>query len=102
MAINYFKGDGTMDTVIAVKIIRDKQAIEQMATLIAERPIVKSSQCKGYDGSIHFFKMNQVVQDIDFRMEADDCMYFSFLQFGKLQTTALPGEAKNLISSYKK
>ena len=31
LAINYFKGDGTMDAVIAVKIVRDKKIMDQLA-----------------------------------------------------------------------
>ncbi|MBC7888926.1 MAG: hypothetical protein H7Z13_13700 [Ferruginibacter sp.] len=98
VAINYFKGDGTMDTVVAIKIIRDKQKIEQLATFIAERSAEGDDSC-GYDGSLHFFKMNRVVQDVDFRMNAADCMNFYFLQDGKTQTAVLSPEAKELIIS---
>jgi hypothetical protein len=101
MAINYFKGDGTMDTVVAVKIIRDKLKIGQLATLISERSAQAHYAC-GYDGSLHFFKMNRVVQDIDFRMNAGGCMYFSFLQYGKTHTTELSAAAKSLITSFRK
>lgn len=101
MAINYFRGDGTMDTVVAVRIIRDKQQIKQIAGLIAASPAERNNKC-GYDGSLHFFKMNQVVQDIDFRMNDGDCMYFSFLQNGKHQATGLSKEAKELITLFRK
>jgi hypothetical protein len=101
MAINYFKGDGTMDTVVAVKIIRDKQNIGQLATFISERSVKGNDKC-GYDGSLHFFKMNMVVQDIYFRMNEKECMYFSFLQYGKTQATALSQAAKELIISFRK
>jgi hypothetical protein len=101
LAINYFKGDGTMDTVVAVKIVRDKKKIEQLAGFIAGRSVEGNYIC-GYDGSLHFFKMNQVIQDIDFRMNEVGCMYFSFLQYGKPQATALSQAAKELISSFRK
>ncbi len=101
VAVNYFKGDGTMDTVVAVKITRDKQKIVQLATFISGRSVEANYKC-GYDGSLHFFKMNKVIQDIDFRMNADGCMYFYFLQYGKPRATALSQEAKELIISFRK
>ncbi len=100
VAVNFFKGDGTMDTVVAVKIIRDKQTIDKLATFIAEKSGEANNRC-GYDGSLHFFKMSRVIQDIDFRMSAEDCMVFSFTQFGKPNATALSKEAKELISSFR-
>lgn len=100
MAINYFRGDGTMDTVVTVKIIKDPQQIEKMVALVSGHAVEKELNC-GYDGSLHFFKMNQVVQDIDFRMNAADCMYFTFKQNGKMQATGLTGEAKALLESLK-
>lgn len=100
MAINYFKGDGTMDTVVAVRIIRDKQKIEQLAAFIAGQSVAGNYTC-GYDGSLHFFKMNSVIQDIDFRMNTGGCMYFYFLQHGKSQATVLAEEAKELIISFR-
>ena len=100
VAINYFKGDGTMDTVVAVKIIRDKQKIEKLADYVGKRSAKRNFKC-GYDGSLHFFKMNQVVQDIDFRMNDADCMYFFFLQQGEFEATALSEDAKKLINSFR-
>jgi len=100
LAINYFKGDGTMDTVVAVKIIRDKQTVNRLADLIGEQIVERNYKC-GYDGSLHFFRMNQVIQDIDFRMNEAGCMYFTFLQKGKQQATRLSEEAKALITSLK-
>ncbi|MEJ7587593.1 MAG: hypothetical protein WKI04_08535 [Ferruginibacter sp.] len=55
MAINFYKGDGTNDTVIAVKIIRDQQRISRLAGFISAAPVDHNYLC-GYDGSIHFFK----------------------------------------------
>jgi hypothetical protein len=62
IAINYFKGDGSMDTVVAVKIIRDKKIVEQLAGFISTHPANETMRC-GYDGSLHFFKNNTVFQD---------------------------------------
>ena len=101
VAINYFKGDGTMDTVVAVKIIRDKQTLDQLANLLTESSATYKTNC-GVDGSIHFFKKNRVVQDIDFGMNKADCKQFSFLIDGKRVATALSAEAKKLLELVKK
>ncbi len=101
LAINYYKGDGSIDTVVAVIIVRDRQKINQLAKLISNRSVEGDYKC-GYDGSLHFFKMNSVIQDIDFRMNNGDCMYFSFLLNNKSQATAMSAAAKELISSFRK
>lgn len=101
VAINYFKGDGSMDTVVEVKIIRDKKTINELATLIAAKKNSANFKC-GYDGSLHFFKMNSVIQDIDFKMNDADCMHFSFSQEGKPMATKLSAEAKQLLESLRK
>lgn len=100
MAINYFKGDGSMDIVIAVKIIRNKGQINQLAKMAGEHTD-DNYKC-GYDGSIHFFKMNKVIQDIDFRMNDVHCMHFSFMLEGKLYATILSPEAKQLLENLRK
>lgn len=101
VAINYFKGDGTMDTVVAIKIVRDKQKVEQLVRHIAAQSAEGNDKC-GYDGSLHFFKMSKVIQDIDFRMNEEGCMYFSFMQDGKIKYTALSPAAKDLINFLRK
>lgn len=101
VAINYFKGDGTMDAVDTVKIIRDKKTIAQLAELISKESSGKVNKC-GYDGSLHFFKQNMVIQDIYFRMNDVNCMQFSFLQEGKSAATILTPEAKQLLESVRK
>ena len=101
VAINYFKGDGTMDTVVAVKIIRDKQTVDALTNLLTASDVNYAISC-GVDGSIHFFKKDMVVQDIDFRMNKEDCRQFSFLMNGKTVATALSAEAKKMLEVIKK
>ncbi len=101
MAINYFKGDGTMDTVVVVKIIRDSSKMQLLTNFITESSAATKAPC-GYDGSLHFFKMNQVVEDIYFRMNDKKCMYFFFKEKGKNSATELSKEAKELITSFRK
>ena len=100
VAVNYYSGDGTMDTVVAVRIIRNKQQIADLAMHISEETVKRNFKC-GLDGSLHFFKMNKVIQDVDFRMGDKDCMYFTFMQLGKLEATQLSPAAKTLIESLK-
>ena len=101
VAINYFKGDGTMDTVVAVKIVRDKKMISQLSDLISTSSATVNLTC-GYDGSLHFFKKDMVVQDIDFRMNDVNCMFFTFKQEGIFVATKLLPEAKVLLGSIRK
>lgn len=101
VAINFFKGDGTMDTVVAVKIVRDKSSVDKLTNLICSASAALKSNC-GYDGSIHYFKNNIVIQDIDFRMNSTDCCQFSFLLDGQKAATELTGEGRLFLSGLKK
>ena len=101
LAINYFKGDGSMDTVVTIKIIRDKKIISQLAAFIGGQSVKGNSKC-GYDGSLHFFKMNRIIQDIDFQMNDANCLQFSFLQDGKIAYTDLSQDAKRLLETLRK
>lgn len=96
VAINYFKGDGTMDSVVKVKIIKDKKTLDELTALISASSAKPGATC-GYDGSLHFFKKNVVVQDVDFRMNNSACMFFTFKQGGKSEATVLSPEAKELL-----
>jgi len=99
-AINFFKGDGSMDTVVHVAILRNKKEIEDLAAFI-ESGTTENFKC-GYDGSLHFFKNNAVVKDIDFRMNDAGCMHFSFTMNGKLYSTKLSAAAKQFLQSVNK
>lgn len=102
LAINYFKGDGKMDTVVSVKIIKDKNTIQQLAELITASSSEEIKNC-GLDGSIHFFKNDRVIKDADFRMYNDQCMHFALKdEKGKAITTELTSAAKQLLEGLKK
>ena len=101
VAINYFKNDGTMDAVVAVKIIRDKAILEKLTGFISAASANESSNC-GIAGSLHFFKMDRVVQDVDFAMDdKKGCMQFRFkMSPGSAWTVAeLPSKVKLLLES---
>ncbi|HMG83662.1 MAG TPA: hypothetical protein VK559_11550 [Ferruginibacter sp.] len=102
VAINYFRGDGSVDTVVAVKILRDKNDINQLVNFITENSTSAKANC-GYDGTIHFFRQDSVVQDIYFRMNDANCMLFSFRNGEKwnMASTILSGEAKAFLQAIK-
>lgn len=100
IAINYYTGDGKMDTVVAVKVLRDKERITQLTQLIGNQP-ADPYKC-GYDGSLHYFKRGVVLQDVDFRMNDVQCMHFSFLLDGQHYSTALSAEARQLLESMRR
>jgi hypothetical protein len=101
VAINYFKGDGSMDTVVTVKIIRDKKGIAKLANFITSGSSIQMGNC-GYDGSLHFFKMNQVVQDVDFRMNDETCRRFYYSLDGRQTAAPLSVEAKDFLLTINK
>ncbi len=100
IAVNYFKGDGSMDTVTAVKIIRDKKSTEELVGFIASSSSSAKSNC-GYDGSIHFFKNDRVVQDVFFNSSKAECRQFYFVLNGRAAATALADNAKEFLLSLK-
>lgn len=100
VAINYFKGDGTADTVINMVMLKDKNQISKLADYTEGG---KTAQYKcGYDGSIHVFKRDMVLQDIHFSVNDMQCMHFSFLLNNKVYTTKLSAEALQFIKSLNK
>ena len=102
VAINYFKGDGTMDTVTLVKIVKDKNTIQQMAEMITANGSAETNDC-GVDGSIHLFKNDMVIKDADFRMNNNACMHFALKdEQGKAINTELTAKAKQLLEALKK
>jgi hypothetical protein len=101
VAINYFKGDGSVDTVVSVKIIRDKNDINKLSEFVSGNAADPNIKC-GYDGSLHFFKRDSVVQDIYFRMNDEQCRLFSFLQDGIIQATVLTENSKQFLEQLKK
>jgi len=100
IAINYFTGDGRVDSVVTVKIIKDKQQITQLTSFIGGAS-TEPYKC-GYDGSLHYFSNGAVLQDVDFRMTDAQCMHFSFMLDGQLYSTVLSPEARQLLESIKK
>ena len=96
IAINYFTGDGKMDSVTSVAIVHDSTAINQLVSEIVSSKRVTKSDC-GYDGSLHFFKRDTVVQDIPFRMNNPSCMQLVFRENQNPVALLLSEKAKELL-----
>ena len=95
-AINYFKGDGNMDTVVLVKIIKDRNTLNQLSIFITADNIVEKVNC-GNDRPLHFFKTDMVMQDIYFRMNDDDCSQFTYSFKSERGAAKLSADAKKLL-----
>jgi hypothetical protein len=100
VAINFFKGDGTADSVTNMIMLKDKTQIGKLAGFV-EGGKTATSKC-GYDGSLHVFKGDLVLQDIDFSFNNAQCMHFSFSLKNKLYCTTLSNEASQFIRSLNK
>jgi hypothetical protein len=100
VVINYFRGDGKMDTVVAVRTLKEKERLTLLSTFIAKGENAPAAKC-GYDGSLHYFKRGMVLQDVDFTLHDVQCMQFAFLLNGKSFRTNLSPEAGQLLSGLK-
>ncbi|HMK03373.1 MAG TPA: hypothetical protein VK489_04245 [Ferruginibacter sp.] len=100
VAVSFFKGDGSIDPVVKVTILRERKDLEKLSGYM-ESGRTQNFKC-GYDGSLHFFKKDIVLKEVDFRMNDADCMHFSFLLEGKLYNTSLSAEAKQFLGSINK
>ena len=101
IAINFFTGDGKMDSVTAVRIIKDKEAIVNIVQQATASIFTNKKTC-GYDGSLHFFKSNRVVLDIWFKKNNPLCNAFEFVYNGKLVHTKLTSEMATMLHSFQK
>jgi hypothetical protein len=97
VAINFFKGDGQMDTVTKVLIVKDPAVVKKIAGYVCEDKEGMKANC-GVGGSLHFFKFDKVIQDVYFTPFNSDCNLFSFKLDGQNETTRLSKEAKNTIN----
>lgn len=84
-----------------VRVVTDKKMMGDISTFVSESSAKPGKSC-GYDGSLHFFKHNVVVQDIDFRMNDSTCMFFTFKQDGQPAATVLSDDARRLLRMIRK
>lgn len=100
VAVSYYKGDGSIDSVSKVIILRKKEELAKLAGYIESGET--STQNCGYDGALHFFKNSVVAKPVYFRMNNVNCMHFSFMMDGKALATSLSAEAKQYLESIRK
>ncbi len=98
VAINYFTGDGRMNTVKAVKIIKERQNIEKLIKECTAEKLKEEKRC-GVDGSLHFFRHDTVIADIYFRMNDEKCRRFWYVFKGKSAATRLGSNASALLAN---
>lgn len=99
VAVNIFTGNGRMDSVRKVHIIRDAATIGKLTEMICAAATGYQPHC-GSDGSLHFFRNNQVVKDIYFRLGEAPCRQFSFQLEGKWSASTVNETAVQLISTW--
>ncbi|MFN8244249.1 MAG: hypothetical protein U0X40_09390 [Ferruginibacter sp.] len=100
VAVSFYTGDGTIDSVTRVVILRQKEDLEKLAGYI-ESDQQDPNNC-GYDGALHFFKNSVVSRQVYFRMNNVNCMHFSFMMDNKAWYTRLSPEAKQYLEQVKK
>ncbi|MFM2358366.1 MAG: hypothetical protein RLY16_359 [Bacteroidota bacterium] len=101
VAINFFKGDGTMDSVQKVVIVRDAATINRLTALIAADQ-QKLQKDAGNDASLHFFKMNRVVQDVYYSAHQPNSSQFTFRLQNGYEATSVSKEVKALLDTLRK
>ncbi len=97
VAVNVFTGSGKMDTVVRVLICREQPVINALAKAISAASAERQPHC-GVDGSLHFFKNNQVLMDVYYRLPEGNCRQFSFTYKGEPQASKLSDSASALIT----
>lgn len=97
VAVNYFTGDGKIDSVTKVTMIKSKEDITSLENEATAATFKAEKKC-GYDGSIHFFKNNRVVLDVWFKKNDEKCNAFEFTYQGKLVHTKMSKKAIELLN----
>lgn len=74
-----------------------RKAINRMIEFIDAKE-TEQYKC-GYDGKMFFYKNDQQMQEVDFKMKNDSCNHFAFLLNGKLTSTKMSGEAIDFLNA---
>ena len=74
-----------------------RQAINRVIEFMDSKEI-ELSKC-GYDGKMFFYKDDNKMQEVDFKMKNDSCNHFAFLLNGKLISTKMNSEAADFFSA---
>jgi hypothetical protein len=97
VAVNFFTGDGKIDSVTKVAMIKLKEDISLIENEATAATFNADKKC-GYDGSLHFFKKNRVVLDIWFKKNDEKCNAFEYTYQGKLVHTKMGNKAIELLN----
>ena len=80
--------------------LRFQQAINRVIEFIDSKETAPF-KC-GYDGKMFFYKGDNKMQEVDFKIKNDSCNHFSFLLNGKLINTRMSGEAVDFLVALEK
>lgn len=98
VAINFFSGDGSMDTVVGVTILRDRKEIDSLVKEAAQASIQVDKPCAP-QASMHFFSRGQVIQDLEVGIAG--CDHLSYLHQGKRRTTSIGQSLQNRLINWR-
>lgn len=90
VAINFFPGDGTMDSVTKVMVVRDTATIDSIRKWMTAEKSSKPSKPCGPQASFHFFAMGKVMHDAE--VTTSDCGLIQYRWQGQTYFNKLPGE----------
>jgi hypothetical protein len=88
VAINMFPGNGSMDSVLGVTVIRDKGTIDSICRWVTEAQADKPSTPCGPQASLHFFSRGMVMHDAELGTAACGVLNYRFQ--GKVHYTRIP------------
>lgn len=91
-----FNAPGT-DTVINQVNTTDAAAIKKIVKLV-DGKTSDGTPC-GFNGHMSFFKENQLVLQVIFAYDKEDCRQFIFDFQGRVQSTRVSSEAKDFLES---
>ena len=77
-----------------------QKAISRMADFI-DAPATQMFKC-GFNGKMFFFKNDNLVQEVDFQYELEECRHFVFMLEGKLMSTRMNNEATDFLDALKR
>ena len=75
-------------------------AISRMADFI-DAPATQMFKC-GFNGKMFFFKEDNLIQEVDFQYEMEECRHFVFMLEGKLMSTRMNNEATDFLDALRR
>ena len=88
VAINFFAGNGSMDSVVGVTVVRDAATIDSIRQWITAEQAKPSNEPCGPQASMHFFGMGKVMHDAEWGIAS--CGLVQYRWQGQTQYTRPP------------